>query len=226
MSTIAERLKSGVPLVAIGATLLWTAWSGESLLYLRAGMTLPLVIAAAVLIGLGVTAAIGVITPHHVPRSVWVMAIPLWFILIVRPGPVGLGGGLADDGAERWAARAAVVQLDPGKVPDPANAAQVFDVNHFDFMFGVYDLTAGYSFRMIGQLDLDDIGEERLVRFEIVCCAADAVSVSIPLDGNMAYEHGTWVEVVGTWNGDVNEPGLSASTMVEIAQPGNPYLTL
>ncbi|MEZ5250129.1 MAG: hypothetical protein R2713_13240 [Ilumatobacteraceae bacterium] len=80
---------------------------------------------------------------------------------------------------------------------------------------------------MIGQFELSDDGDTRLVRFRINCCAAGALPLVTPLDGDLTgVATGDWVEVFGQWDGDADEPGLDVVSIRSIDTPDHPYLTI
>lgn len=226
-------IRGGLPLVGIGASLLSVVWSGQNLFYVRAGMTLPLVAAGAVLVGLGLAAMTQMAVPHHVPKSVIIVAVPIIFLLVIQPGPLSVDTGLAYDGFGRAPVRSSIVIPRSAVVGADASVEQIGDhaveVDPGQFLYAVEQQSAKFgtvAVRMIGQVDVDSDGVSRLVRFRIICCAADAIRVSVKLDDPLELEAGTWVSVTGQWDGDTTDPGLRVASAVEIEQPENPYLSI
>ena len=171
--------------------------------------------------------------PHHIPRSAAIVIVPVIFLLLVRPGPLSVDTGLAYDGFGRAPIRTNVV-IPPSAIvgidASPAVVeAQAVEVDPAQFLYAVEQLSTQFetvAVRMIGQVDVDDDGTQHLVRFRIICCAADGVRVSVRLDGPVAFERGTWLSVTGRWDGIIDDPGLQISSVVEIDLPDDPYLTL
>ena len=88
------------------------------------------------------------------------------------------------------------------------------------------DVLPDVALRMVGQFDPND-GDPRLVRFRITCCAADALRLVTPIDGDLdALAEGDWIEINGQWDGDGDEPGLDVVSWRSIPTPDHPYLTL
>ncbi len=104
------------------------------------------------------------------------------------------------------------VDVDPGQL--------LYAVEQFPERF------SAVAVRVIGQLNRESDGDDVLVRFRILCCAADAIRVSLNLKGDAVFEHGAWVEIVGQWDGATDNPGLRITGIREIEQPDNPYLSL
>lgn len=226
-------IRGGLPLVGIGASLLSVVWSGQNLFYVRAGMTVPLVVAGLVLVGLGQAAMSHVAVPHHVPLSAIIVAIPVFFLLVIQPGPLSVNTGLAYDGFGRAPVRTKFAIPTSAVVGADASIKQIgenaVEVDPGQFQYAVEQLSNEFgavAVRMIGQVDIDSDDIPRLVRFRIICCAADGIRVWVKLDQPLDFERGTWVSVTGQWDGDSSDPGILVASAVEIDQPDNPYLSL
>lgn len=233
MNRIVGGIRGGLPLLGIGASLLSIVWSGQNLFYVRSGMTVPLVVAGVVLVGLGLAAMTRVAVPHHVPKSAIVVAIPVLFLLVVQPGPLSVDTGLAYDGFGRVPARTSIVIPAAAVVGVDASIEQIGDkaveLDPTQFQYAAEQLSAQFgavALRMIGQVIIDSDGIPRLVRFRIICCAADAVRVWVKLDRPLEFDPGTWVSVTGQWDSDTTDPGIRVASAVEIDRPDNPYLSI
>lgn len=67
-------------------------------------------------------------------------------------------------------------------------------------------------------------GAHQLQRSVIVCCAADAQSVSLAESGPPLPRTGTWVRVTGKLQTDGDRTVLAADAVTTIATPDNPFL--
>ena len=219
--------------MGIGASLLSIVLSGQNLFYVRAGMTVPLIAAGVVLVGLGMAAMTNVVAPRHVPKSAMIVAIPVACLVLIQPGPLSVNSGLAYGGLGRASVRTSIVIPTSARVGADASISQIEEhavvVDPGQFLYAAEQLADNFgdvAVRMIGQVDIDSDGIPRLVRFRIICCAADAILLSVKLDRPLKFEAGTWVSVTGQWDGDSTNPGIRVATAVEIEQPDNPYLSL
>lgn len=227
-----SSLFGGLALTGMGAALISVVVSGENLFYVRSNMTVPLVLAGGFMVVLGLAALTGVITPAHVPRSVIGVLVPICFVLLVRPGPLTVNTGATFDSYGSEPVMTSVVIPTSAIVGPDASADRVaeqavtIDPGQFLFALDQFgDRFEGVALRMIGQVDHSDPEESRLVRFRIMCCAADARRLSVRLDGSVEVDNGAWVELTGQWDGNVDNPGLVVLSVTPIDQPTNPYLT-
>lgn len=227
-----SSLLGGLTLVGVGAALISVVVSGENLFYVRANMTLPLLLAGGFMVLLGLAAMTGVVPSGHVPFSALGVVVPICFLLLVRPGPLTVDTGLTFDGYGREPIRNSVVI--PGSavvgVDAPADriAQHAVTIDPSQFLYAAEqfgDRFERVAVRMIGQVDHSDPDESRLVRFRIMCCAADATRVSVRLAGTVDADNGEWVELTGQWDGDVDDPGFQVISVEVIDQPANPYLS-
>jgi uncharacterized membrane protein YcgQ (UPF0703/DUF1980 family) len=67
-------------------------------------------------------------------------------------------------------------------------------------------------------------GPHRIERPVIVCCAADAQTISIDEEGPTLPRAGAWVRVQGTLTTDGNKTVLTARTVTRIDTPADPFL--
>jgi hypothetical protein len=111
----------------VGAALLSAVVSGDSLFYVRAGMTVPLLIAGLALIGLGLAAMTQTVVPHHVPKSAIIVVVPIVFLLMIRPGPLSVDTGLAYDGFGRAPIQTSIVIPTSAVVGVDASATAIAD---------------------------------------------------------------------------------------------------
>lgn len=221
----------GALLLGLGTSMLVAAIGGDSLFYVRDTMTLPLELAGGVIALLGLAMCSGVSTPSHLPSSVSLAGIAVVALVLVRPGPLTVDTGIGFDATGRRITTH--VDIPPSAlvgVDAPADLIEEHAVLlHAGQIRAAVEQSPGefgkVAIRMIGQLD-DDTSGPVLVRFLITCCAADALRFHTTLDRDDGLPTGTWVEVTGQWNGDVDDAGLVVASIHEIDMPDHPYLTV
>lgn len=234
-----RRSLTGALLTAIGGSMMVVALTGDSRFYVREFMDLPLIVTGGLVVLLGVAAIAGVVVPAHAPRSLVLVGVAAIVILVVRPGPLSVDAGLRYDVVSGERVQASF-EIPPeslvGVDADPAEIrARAVELHAAQIHFAVDQLPDQFqevAIRMVGQFDVDEDGDASLVRFRIMCCAADAVRLTTPLgldrvaEGPTTFERGTWVELWGQWDGDVEDPLIEVSAIREITAPERPYLTL
>jgi hypothetical protein len=224
-----------VLLVLLGVAMVVVAATGDSLLYVRDVMTVPLVLAGCVVMLLGITGLLGLrrAEHRHTPRSFALVGIAIAFFLVVRPGPLSVEAGLTFDPATQTRVqrlfdipREALVGADAPAGEVEARAVEVHGGQLWFAAQQIPDRLPEVALRMVGQFDPAD-GDPRLVRFRITCCAADALRLVTPIEGDLgSLSEGDWIEVFGQWDGSTTEPGLDVLSWRSIDTPDHPYLTL
>lgn len=224
---------SGLLLAGLGVAMCTVALTGDSLYYVRDSMTVPLLVAGAIVVALGLSARVGGGSTHRAPVSLWGVVLAIGFLLVVRPGPLSVDTGFRYDFDQGVRVQSKVVIPTSAIVGEGASPQRVSDgaveLNAGQFRSAVSQFPDDFSrvaVRMIGQVDIDEDGNATLVRFYITCCAADALRYEVALDDPGVAERGDWVEMTGQWNGDEDEPGLIVATIEEIDVPDRPYLTI
>jgi uncharacterized repeat protein (TIGR03943 family) len=83
----------------------------------------------------------------------------------------------------------------------------------------------GAAVRLTGFVAGGDPGGFRLARYQIACCAADAVPVVLRVVGAREVPpRDQWVTVIGSYQpGDGELPQVAASNVVPIRPPKDPY---
>jgi uncharacterized repeat protein (TIGR03943 family) len=66
-------------------------------------------------------------------------------------------------------------------------------------------------------------GGWNLTRLVIVCCAADALSVQVHVDGTADPGTNAWVRVTGRWEAGGGIPAIRAARLTVTQQPADPY---
>ncbi|MDP4503237.1 TIGR03943 family putative permease subunit [Nonomuraea turcica] len=212
-----SRQAQGWLLVVLGATLLSvSAFSAMYANYVRTGFRPALIATGAVLIALGLATAFRRRPGQHAPRVAWLLAAPVFAIVLVAPPALG-----------SYAARR---QSGP---PPPATAyagPPAADLTLGEFIGRAYGASlAGRRIRLTGFVVTSGRGWH-LTRMRINCCAADALPLEVTVNGAPAPPEDSWVRVTGTWvpwkdgiPSDYVPPAIAATEVVRIEPPAEPY---
>ncbi|WP_018331508.1 TIGR03943 family putative permease subunit [Actinomycetospora chiangmaiensis] len=157
----------------------------------------------------------------HRPAVGWLLVVPVLLVLLVPASPLG-SWAAARQGPTVPATTARSGPLPPAgpvelAVPDYAVRA-------------AYDAGRGIADRdvaLVGFVTPADDGGWYVTRTAISCCAADARSYLVAVDGPPAPARDTWVRVVGRWTPAVT-PGtarLRVTTVTPVPAPASPYVT-
>jgi uncharacterized repeat protein (TIGR03943 family) len=210
------RQAQGWLLVVLGATLLSvSAFSTMYANYVRTGYRPVLIVTGAALVTLGLLAAFRR-RPGHAPRVAWLLAAPVFAIVLVAPPALG-----------SYAARRQ-------QAPPPATTAYhgtpATDLTLGEFVARSYGTSlTDRRVRLTGFVVTSENGWH-LTRMRINCCAADALALEVTVRGAPAPPEDTWVRVTGTWvpwkdgvPGEYVPPAIAASEVVRIEPPAEPY---
>lgn len=215
-------------LVVVGAFAIRLGWTDEHLIYVREWVRWPLIAAGAVLLVLAAGLLRSQRQEQSAPRTAWLLFAPFVVLLLVSPPPLGA------DFAERTAS---TPYRDPGRAvsglrPLPDGDPVGLDVADF-YVRARYDDGAslvGRRVRLTGFVSHDPDGGWYVTRFQIACCAADAVAVRVRVDGSeWSPARDVWVDVVGTWvegSGVTRRsavPAIEADSVEPTDVPRNPY---
>jgi uncharacterized repeat protein (TIGR03943 family) len=229
----------GTITVLAGAVLLRLTITGTYTRYVRAGMGPWLVLAAVVLIVLGVVTVVRALRGARTvevhddghkhgsgPGVGWLLLAPIAALLLVAPPTLGSYG--VDRGATvdvRAGART-FAPLPAAEGPVPMTLLE-FGQRAFDHDGATLD---DASVQLTGFVAANDPGGFRLARYQIACCAADAAAVVVRVVGveGSPPPRDAWVMVTGSLRpggeddaGDV--PVLAATSVVEVPAPEDPY---
>lgn len=237
-----ERLIAHLLLVLLGGTVLQVSLSDAHLAYVQPGFRPLLVAGGAVLLVLG---AVGLVVDRpraspagdavagghqHVPWSSWLLVLPVAVLLLVAPPALGVftverqSQPLAAAGGDQAPAAAPAVDA------DGVRALSVLE-------YGMWALADDPSYVSQGPVRLQGFVVPRdedgwyLSRIRIGCCAADAVPISVVVEGPREdVGAGEWVEVEGVWAPPVAhpdagypEPVIRARSITPIEPPTSPY---
>jgi len=214
-----NRQAQGWLLVVLGATLLSvSAFSAMYANYVRTGFRPALVATGAILVALGLATAFRRRPGHHAPKVAWLLAAPVFAIVLIAPPALG-----------SYAARRQTA------APPPATAytgAPATDLTLGEFIARAYDTStslANRPVRLTGFAVTSGRGWH-LTRMRINCCAADALALEVTVEGAPAPPEDPWVRLTGTWvpwkNGiphDYTPPTIAATEVVTIKPPAEPY---
>ncbi|MER5200664.1 TIGR03943 family putative permease subunit [Streptomyces sp. NPDC002755] len=242
-------------LVLAGLGLLHTSlFTDEYLRYVKEGMRPLLVASGALLVVLGVAEAWAAppkeehAEPGHaeqghedeghgheghghdhsgVPRVAWLLFLPVLSLLFYAPPALG------SYTASREPAKAVAVQEDAF---DPLPATSPLPITLTDFTQRVQQdrsrAIRGRSVVMTGFVSPAPGKRDGwyLTRIVVSCCAADASSVKVLVQGVAAPKADTWVNVTGSWRGSGTLGTSSAAVALEargvqrVRKPSNAYM--
>ena len=227
----------GTVSLLVGAVLLRLSLTGTYQRYVRVGMGPWLTLAGLVVIMLGLATVVRALRASsrpgddhahgdedhdHGERVGWLLLAPIAALLLVAPPTLG------SYGVDRSAAvdvRAGAPTFDPlpaGNGPAPMTLLE-FNQRALDHEGESFD---GRTVQLTGFV-ADEATPFRLVRYQIACCAVDAAPVVVRVVGTVGASptRDQWVTVTGTFAGvdDDDVPELSATSLVEIPPPEDPY---
>jgi len=224
-----------------GVIVFRTVLVGGHVNYVRPGLGIPLLLAAAVMVLIGVAslwsrAAAGDAPPHehvvahrhHGPGIGWLLLVPMLALITIPQIP--LGSYAAGLGAGRSPLRAAV---DFPPLPEATNGAIDLPVSGFvGRALYAPETLEGKTVRLVGFVTPDAKSPSGwlLTRFSIGCCAADAFPLKVAVLNEVPRQADQWVEVVGVFRagpprGDDGsaQPQLGVVQSRTVPQPDNPY---
>ncbi len=159
----------------------------------------------------------------HGDRIGWLLLVPVLAVLLAPPPALGSYGVDRSSGVTVTAGGRTYSPLAAGgEYPMALRefGERAVDANGASFAGNPVELT-GFVARP------DDTGGFRLARFQISCCAADAVAAVVRVYGvaTVAPEQDRWLTVVGTFRGVGPDgvPELDAAATVPVDAPVDPY---
>jgi uncharacterized repeat protein (TIGR03943 family) len=221
----------------VGALMVRLWAGGVYARYVRVGMGSWLLVAGVLLVALGLTGVVRALWPArrsppadehtdghaHGDRVGWLLLAPVLALLLVTPPALG------SFGVDR---SAAVTVTSGGQTFDPLPAggtAVPMSLLEFDERVADHD---GASFgstpvRLTGFVARAADGKGfRIARYQIACCAADAVASVVRVTGASGSRpaRDQWVTVTGTFTPAADGvPELHAVSLAEISTPEDPY---
>ncbi|MGH3388222.1 MAG: TIGR03943 family putative permease subunit [Actinomadura sp.] len=215
----------------VGALLVRLSVSGTYVKYVRAGMGWILLTTGVLLVVLGLVGVVRALGPRpgepshdhgHGEWSGWLLLVPVLALLLVTPPALGSFG----------VSRSAAVSVSSGgRTFDPLPAGRTVPMSLREFDERAAD-NDGASFgatpvRLTGFVAVTSDGQGfRIARYQIACCAADAVAAVARVTGTAGNPpaRDQWVTVTGTFHGLADGvPELRATSLVEVPSPVDPY---
>lgn len=245
-------------LITLGGTVLTVTLSGDYLDYVRAAHRPWLLLTAAGLVVLGLASLVlrdeaaptrpsarlhthgplaagpaeiaaarrarGRHDHHAIPAVGALLCLPMLLVLVVTPPPLGAFAAARSD--------ATVPRPPAGTRYDPLPPGDPLPLAVHDYAVrATWDggrTLAGRTVSLTGFVTPDDAGGWSVSRAVMTCCALDARSYLVHVDGDTTPRAaGAWVEVVGRFDPpahpEEHTAGLTAVTVRSVPQPADPY---
>ena len=221
--------------VLVGAVVLRLTFTDTYRRYVRPEMGKWLLIAGIAVIALGVVTLVQAVRNEQPPDAHdhdhehahgvgvgWLLLAPIAALLLVAPPTLGAYG----------VNRAAAVRIKPGKAVFERlpRAAAPRPMTLLEFSQRAYDHDGssfnGASLQLTGFVAGADEEGFRLARYQIACCAADAIPVVVRVVGTSGTPppKDEWVTVTGTFRRGGGEiPDIAPTSVTEIPVPEDPY---
>lgn len=223
----------GTITMLVGAVLLRLSFSGIYRRYVRAEMGVWLAVAGIVVVVVGLATLVRAlrhdrqIDAHDHGEEVrvgWLLLAPIAALLLVAPPALGSYGVNRGTAVDIRAGVTGFEPLPPNSAPVPMTLLE-FGQRAFDREGVSID---GVQIVLTGFVAATDNEGLLLARYLIACCAADAAPVVVrvvDVEGEPPARD-QWVIVTGVLHpGGVDIPELSATTVMPIATPDDPYET-
>jgi uncharacterized repeat protein (TIGR03943 family) len=215
----------------VGALLIRLAIGGAYAKYVRTGMGPLLLIAGLLLAALGLFGVVralrrrGRTVAHgheHSERVGWLLLAPVLALLLVTPPSLGSYGVSRSAAVSVASGGRTFDTLPPGRtVPMTLLEFDERTADHDGASFGATPV------RLTGfVIPSSDAQGFRIARYQIACCAADAVASVVRVTGASGTRpgHDQWVTVTGTFARAADGvPELRATAFAAIAPPKDPY---
>jgi uncharacterized repeat protein (TIGR03943 family) len=229
---VAVSAAGGTITLLVGAVLLRLTVTGTYRRYVRVEMGPWLAVAGLVVVGMGLVTLVRAIRHEQVTgahghepgrdRAGWLLLAPIAALLLVAPPTLGSYG----------VGRAATIDIRAGAPvfdPLPADGSPVpmslleFGQRAFEHGGASFNASPVRLTGFVAGLETDGF---RLARYQIACCAADAVPMVIRVIGVQSGipSRDEWVSVVGRFEPPVGDvPQVAAITVSAIPPPDEPY---
>lgn len=212
--------------LAVATLLIRLSLTGEYRQFVKGSMGVWLLVAGVVLAAVTLVefvriARAGTEAHHHPTERVGLLLITLVIgVFVVRPG--SLGSYALDRTTARDPSTGTIeyLPLDAQRTPR-AMTLREFWARSLDRDGASFN---GAPVRLVGFVDERTSGELRIARYQIACCAADAIAAIVRVEGvSRPGGRNTWVEVEGTFAGAGEFPALAATSLRVVDEPEDPY---
>jgi uncharacterized repeat protein (TIGR03943 family) len=218
----------------VGALMIRLAVGGAYAKYVRTGMGPLLLVAGLLLAGLGLFGVVRALRRrgravtedahghHHSQRIGWLLLAPVLALLLVTPPTLGSFGVARSAGVSVTSGGKVFAALPAGRtVPMTLLEFDERVADHHGVSFGTTQV------RLTGFVTpSSDTQGFRIARYQIACCAADAVASVVRVTGASGSRpaRDQWVTVTGTYRPAADGvPELHAVSLAEIPTPVDPY---
>ena len=216
----------------VGALMIRLAVGGAYAKYVRTGMGPLLLIAGLLLAGLGLFGVVRALRRrgrtadahghHHNDRIGWLLLAPVLALLLVTPPTLGSFGVSRSAGVSVTSGGKVFAALSPARtVPMTLLEFDERVADHHGASFGTAQV------RLTGFVTpSSDAQGFRIARYQIACCAADAVASVVRVTGASGSRpaRDQWVTVTGAFSPAADGiPELRAVSLAEISTPVDPY---
>ena len=202
-----NRVGRAALVLSLGIVISRMVWSGGFGWFVQQRMRIPLVLAAAVLLGFGIFEAFAGAREEQRdpdshyrsagPRVGWLLIAPV--VVLLSVAPTGLGAAAADR-VEAYTPTASTERYPPLPASDAPLEMRVFD--YLDRAIWAGDTLDGRTIRLEGLVVNDPELPQgfKLTRFMVSCCAADGIPLQVTVhhDGAML-PNDTWVVADVVW---------------------------
>lgn len=226
-----SREAGGTAVLLVGLLLVRLVVGDVYQRYVRVEMGPWLLVAGVLLVGLGATAVARALRrphdhghDHHGDGVGWLLLVPVVALLLAPPPALG------SFGVDRSVSGVSIGG--GGRTYDPLPAGGPHPLTLREFAERAVDASgstfAGRAVELTGFVARPEDGAGlRLARFQISCCAADAVAavVRVVAPGDATYSRDSWLTVVGTFRGVGPDgvPELDATASAPTQTPVDPY---
>lgn len=223
--------------VLVGAVLLRLTVTGTYRRYVRVGMEPWLLVAGVAIVVLGLVTLVVALRRgasadagthddahghSHGVRVGWLLLAPIAALLLVAPPTLGAFGVNRAAAVDVRSGGAVFAPLPASSTPRKMTLLE-YGQRYFDRKGSSLQ---GATVELTGFVSSSQSGGFRLARYEIACCAADAIPAVVVVDGvtGSAPPKDSWVRVTGTYDpaaGDL--PHVTSTTVTAVSAPEDPY---
>lgn len=223
-----SRRIQGAVVALMGLAALRLGVTGDLLFYVRDRMRIPMIIAGVVLLATGALTAWPrgeTNADSHMPRAAWLLLVPVVALMVFTPRPLGADASVTP-GVVTFDPSAQYPPLAPHHGPVEMTLSEYWERARFDPHHSV----RGVPVRVVAFVVVDG-NTQRLGRYLISCCAADAILLTVDVSAwpqGAPPPNGQWVEAV------IRQPlrgahgttiRVTVASVRKVDQPSDPYLT-